>query len=86
MGKFDSGGTYGNYLPYELPPREGIGDWFEALLYHYHYYKFRGNHEFTTGRKVMNDTVYRGLLIVYGLALFSLDGYFITSGARFLTN
>ena len=32
-----------------------------------------------TGRKVMNDTVYRGLLIVCGLALLSLGGYFITS-------
>lgn len=36
-----------------------------------------------TGRKVMNDTVYRGLLIVCGLALLSLGGYFITSGIRF---
>ena len=39
-----------------------------------------------TGRKVMNDTVYRGLLIVCGLALFSLGGYFIISGVRFLTS
>jgi len=39
-----------------------------------------------TGRKVMNDTVYRGLLIVCGVALFSLGGYFITSGVRFLTS
>ncbi len=36
-----------------------------------------------TGRKVMNDTVYRGLLIVCGLALLSLGGYFITSGVSF---
>jgi threonine/homoserine/homoserine lactone efflux protein len=36
-----------------------------------------------TGRKVMKDTVYRGLLIVCGLALLSLGGYFITSGVRF---
>ncbi len=39
-----------------------------------------------TGRKVMKDTVYRGLLIVCGLALLSLGGYFTTSGVRFLTS
>jgi threonine/homoserine/homoserine lactone efflux protein len=39
-----------------------------------------------TGRKVMNDTVYRGILIACGLALFSLGGYFIASGTGFLTN
>ena len=37
-----------------------------------------------TGRKVMNDTVYRWLLFICGLALFSLGGYFIASGVRFL--
>jgi len=37
-----------------------------------------------TGRKVMNDTVYRRLLIGCGLALFSLGGYFIASGTGFL--
>jgi threonine/homoserine/homoserine lactone efflux protein len=36
-----------------------------------------------TGRKVMNDTVYRGLLIVCGLALLSLGGYFIASAIGF---
>jgi len=37
-----------------------------------------------TGRKVMNDTVYRGLLLVCGLGLIVLGGYFIMSAARFL--
>ena len=36
-----------------------------------------------TGRKVINDTVYRGLLIVCGLALLSFGGYFITEAVRF---
>jgi len=39
-----------------------------------------------TGRKFMNTTVYRGLLIVCGLALLSLGGYFITSGVSFLSS
>ena len=38
-----------------------------------------------TGRKIMNDTVYRVILLVCGLALLALGGYFITSGIRFLT-
>ena len=38
-----------------------------------------------TGRKIMNDTVYRVILLVCGLALLALGGYFITSGVRFLT-
>ena len=37
-----------------------------------------------TGRKVMNVMVYRGLLMVCGLALLALGGYFIASGIRFL--
>jgi len=36
-----------------------------------------------TGRRVMNDTVYRMVLLVCGLALIALGVYFITSGARF---
>ena len=36
-----------------------------------------------SGRKALNDTVYRGLLIVCGLALLSLGGYFIASAVRF---
>ena len=36
-----------------------------------------------TGRKVMTDRVYRGLLIVCGLALFGLGGYFIASAVGF---
>ncbi len=38
-----------------------------------------------TGRKIMNDTVYRVILLVCGLALLALGGYFITSGIKFLT-
>lgn len=38
-----------------------------------------------TGRKVISNTVYRGLLIVCGLALLSLGGFFITSAVRFFT-
>ena len=38
-----------------------------------------------TGRKVMNDRVYRGVLAVCGLALLALGVYFIISGVRFLT-
>ena len=37
-----------------------------------------------TGRKVMNDRVYRGLLVICGLALLALGVYFILSGVRFL--
>ena len=37
-----------------------------------------------TGRKVMNDAVYRGLLGVCGLGLIVLGGYFIVSGVRFM--
>ncbi len=37
-----------------------------------------------TGRKVINDAVYRGLLVFCGLALLALGGYFIASGVRFL--
>jgi hypothetical protein len=40
----------------------------------------------STGRKVMKDAVYHGLLIVCGLALLALGGYFITAGVRFLTS
>ncbi len=36
------------------------------------------------GRKVISGTVYRWLLLVCGLALVALGGYFITSGIRFL--
>ncbi len=39
-----------------------------------------------TGRKIMNDTVYRVILLVCGLALLALGGYFITSGVKFLTS
>jgi len=39
-----------------------------------------------TGRKIMNDTVYRVILLVCGLALLALGGYFIASGVRFLTS
>jgi hypothetical protein len=39
-----------------------------------------------TGRKFMKAAVYRGLLIVCGLALLSLGGYFVTSGIKFLTS
>ncbi len=39
-----------------------------------------------TGRKVMNDTVYRVILLVCGLALLALGGYFIASGTGFLTD
>ena len=38
-----------------------------------------------TGRKVMNDAVYRGLLVLCGLALIVLGGYFISAGVRFFT-
>ena len=38
-----------------------------------------------TGRKIMNDRVYRGLLITCGLALLALGVYFVFSGVRFLT-
>ena len=37
-----------------------------------------------TGRKVMNDRVYQGLLVLCGLALLALGVYFIVSGIRFL--
>jgi len=37
-----------------------------------------------TGRKVINDAVYRGLLVFCGLALLALGGYFIASGVTFL--
>lgn len=36
-----------------------------------------------TGRKVMTDKVYRWLLIVCGVALLGLGGYFIASAVRF---
>lgn len=36
-----------------------------------------------TGRKVMNDAVYRGLLMVCGVGLIVLGGYFILSAIRF---
>ena len=39
-----------------------------------------------SGRKIMNDTVYRMILLVCGLALLALGGYFITSGIKFLTD
>jgi len=38
-----------------------------------------------TGRKVINDAVYRGLLMACGLALLSLGGYFIFSAVTSLT-
>lgn len=38
-----------------------------------------------TGRRAMNDTIYRGLLVVCGLGLIVLGGYFIVSAVRFLT-
>lgn len=37
-----------------------------------------------TGRKIMNDKVYRGLLGLCGLGLLALGIYFIVSGVRFL--
>jgi threonine/homoserine/homoserine lactone efflux protein len=36
----------------------------------------------TTGKKVMNDSAYRVVLLVCGLALVGLGVYFITSGVR----
>ena len=39
-----------------------------------------------TGRKVMNDRVYRGLIVTCGLALLALGVYFIVSGVRFLAS
>ncbi len=38
-----------------------------------------------TGRKAINDTVYSYLLMVCGLALVGLGGYFVFSGIEFLT-
>lgn len=38
-----------------------------------------------SGRKVMSDTIYRGLLVVCGLAILALGGYFIASGVGFLS-
>ena len=37
-----------------------------------------------TGKKAMSDTVYHWLLLVCGLALVVLGGYFIVSGVKFL--
>ena len=37
-----------------------------------------------TGRKLMNDAAYRGLLIACGLALLVLGGYFVVSGLGFM--
>jgi len=37
-----------------------------------------------SGRRLMNNTVYRGLLLVCGLFLIALGGYFFTSGIRYL--
>lgn len=37
-----------------------------------------------TGRKVINDTVYRGLILVCGLFLIGLGLYFVVSGVGFL--
>lgn len=37
-----------------------------------------------SGRKIMSDKVYRGLLIFCGVALLGLGGYFIASAAGFL--
>lgn len=37
-----------------------------------------------TGRKVLNDTVYRGLILVCGLFLIGLGVYFAISGVGFL--
>ncbi|MFH1031659.1 MAG: LysE family transporter [Chloroflexota bacterium] len=39
-----------------------------------------------TGRKALKDSVYRWLLIICGLALVMLGGYFLTSGIRFLVS
>ena len=36
------------------------------------------------GRRIVSDKVYRGLLIICGVALLALGGYFIASGAVFL--
>lgn len=38
-----------------------------------------------SGKRIMNDTVYDGLLLVCGSMLVVLGGYFIVSGVRFLT-
>ena len=37
-----------------------------------------------SGRKIVRDKVYRGLLFVCGLFLLGLGGYFVFSGIRFL--
>jgi threonine/homoserine/homoserine lactone efflux protein len=37
-----------------------------------------------SGRKIITDTIYSKLLVVCGLALVALGGYFIISGFRFL--
>ncbi|MFC1893015.1 LysE family transporter [Chloroflexota bacterium] len=38
-----------------------------------------------SGRKILKDTVYRGLLIACGLLLVGLGGYFLVSAIRFFT-
>ena len=37
-----------------------------------------------SGRKIVRDKVYRGLLLVCGIFLLGLGGYFVFSGIRFL--
>jgi threonine/homoserine/homoserine lactone efflux protein len=37
-----------------------------------------------TGRKLMSDAIYRGLLVACGLALLAMGGYFIVSGLGFI--
>ncbi len=39
-----------------------------------------------TGRRVMNAVVYRWLLVLCGLALLVLGGYFVASAVRFWTS
>src|SRR4030065_277109 len=37
-----------------------------------------------SGRKIVRDKVYRGLLLACGIFLLGLGGYFVFSGIRFL--
>jgi threonine/homoserine/homoserine lactone efflux protein len=39
-----------------------------------------------TGRKFMSHKIYRGLLVICGLALLALGGYFVASGINFLVS
>jgi len=38
-----------------------------------------------SGRRILSNTIYRGLLIACGIGLLALGGYFTISGFRFLT-